>query len=246
MFPEKHPNSTLNPKYVSPFERTHCSNNYCHNQCFFLNTTEPVRVMAVKCDECWYTAPINYAVKIHKLRVHSGLKPWKCEYPGCSYKCKEKSALKRHQIIHETVPELKKPFRCPIDSCAYRATQKVSLKPHLMAQHTPKRTRDFQGQMCPLRFFTKSTLTLHIPCHAREKVLQCSHCDYVAYSRAGLYNHVKQNHEKGVVFTFPVPGCTYRTKWKDSLPKHQKTHDPGRPICSVADFPTVLLALHCS
>ena len=109
-----------------------------------------------------------------------------------------------------------------------------------MARHTPKRTRDFQCPMCPSRFFTKSTLTLHIPCHTREKVLQCRHCDHVAYSSAGLYNHVKHNHEKTVVvFKCSVPGCTFSTKWKHSLPIHQKTHDPGRPMlrCRFSDCP---------
>ena len=185
--------------------------------------------MIVKCDACSYTTRTNSAIRVHKFRVHSGPKPWRCEYPGCSRRFNDTSALKKHGVIHETVLELRRPFQCPVDECEFRSARKLDLKRHVTARHTPKRTRDFQCPMCPSRFFTKESLRLHLPRHTREEVFKCSQCDYGTHVNYDLNAHVKRVHKESGISKCPFPGCTFSTIWKNSLRKHEETHNPHRP-----------------
>ena len=54
---------------------------------------------------CPYTSSDSGAVKRHE-RKHTGERPAKCDYPGCSFAARDYSNLKRHML---TVRKLRKP-----------------------------------------------------------------------------------------------------------------------------------------
>ena len=176
---------------------------------------EPPGSMAIKCDKCSYIGSTNCAVKNHKLPMHNGdLKPWVCSFSGCVYRCAIKSELRKHQIIHETVPEFRNRYKCPLNTCAFRTGRKGDLREHVRRRHTVERTRDFECLMCQKSYFTLQSLQLHIRCHTREKAFKCNQCDHSACSSAALYSHVKKTHQDPVISSCSFPGCAYSTKLK--------------------------------
>jgi uncharacterized Zn-finger protein len=51
-------------------------------------------VKPVKCDICGIYLSAKQSLEQH-MRTHSGEKPWKCEYPGCTQSFKQQSALSK-------------------------------------------------------------------------------------------------------------------------------------------------------
>ena len=94
----------------------------------------------LKCDLCSFTAPTSARVKLHKLSVHSDLRPWPCSFPGCNYAAKLKGELTRHSTLHELEPELRNPLLSTFEDCDYRTNPQSQLNRHVKRRHTPSRT----------------------------------------------------------------------------------------------------------
>ena len=54
---------------------------------------------------CPYTSSDSGAVKRHE-RKHTGERPAKCDYPGCSFAARDYSNLKRHMLTVRKPPPL--------------------------------------------------------------------------------------------------------------------------------------------
>ncbi|KXN69697.1 hypothetical protein CONCODRAFT_27212, partial [Conidiobolus coronatus NRRL 28638] len=52
-----------------------------------------------KCDKCEKTFHRKSSFKVHAI-THSGLKPYKCTYPGCAKKFSVLSNQRRHLRLH--------------------------------------------------------------------------------------------------------------------------------------------------
>ena len=179
------------------------------------------------CDECSFAAPNRSRIRIHKLSVHSDVRPWKCTFPGCNFATKHKGnlKLKLHFNTHESNPDVRKPFPCKFTSCEYRAAQKGALDLHLKAKHTPFRSKDFQCTLCPSRFYTKDALTGHISRHVKEIKFECDLCKFFSHDKVCLNRHLKTVHGKGTRFQCAFPGCNYSAAYQSYVNQHKKTHD---------------------
>ena len=183
--------------------------------------------MIAKCDLCPFTTRFNSKLKLHRLAVHSELKPWPCTFPGCNYRAGQKVHLKQHSLSHEATLELRKPFLCTFEGCDYRATAKFTVTEHVNRKHTPNRTWDFQCVLCSSRFFSQTGLTAHIRNHVKEKGHKCNICDYTTHHRSYLPSHVRDVHQRLRTFTCTHPGCNFSTYYKSGFTQHSKRHDPN-------------------
>lgn len=118
----------------------------------------------------------------------------------CSYRCKERGDLKKHQIakhLPKIPPEVGK-FIC--NHCTFRTTRKANLQKHTLARHTPD--EDIVWIACPLcDFKTKRKDQLrshHIAKHAESTIVTWYHCDLCCYKskrKDGLRRHLRLKHE---------------------------------------------------
>jgi len=110
-----------------------------------------------KCTDCAYEC-YSPADLIKHMRKHTGERPFKCAYPGCTKAYADKSNLRVHEWIHTderpfkcTIPGCTnqrgfidqsnlnahkrthtgdKPFKCTHPGCTYASTRKINLKRH--------------------------------------------------------------------------------------------------------------------
>jgi KRAB domain-containing zinc finger protein len=75
------------------------------------------------CDICNKGLTSACILKEHKLR-HAGERPFRCDYPKCTYRSIKKSALESHKIVHTRG----KPYQC--NQCAKAFFILASLKKH--------------------------------------------------------------------------------------------------------------------
>ena len=180
----------------------------------------------IQCDLCSFQAQKTEDIQSHKLSVHSDLRPWKCNHPGCRYESKLKKTLQRHERLHESDPLLRKPFACAFKGCDYRGSHKLALNSHVKNRHTPGRKREFPCTLCSSRFYHKSNLHSHIRNHVKEKKFECNLCKYKTHRGSILREHVRNMHERRTV-TCSFPGCNFSTNIKSSLSRHMKRHSPN-------------------
>ena len=185
--------------------------------------------MVFKCDKCPYTAKSKSMVRIHQL-VHSDLKAWKCEFPGCFSSFKTKPKLRIHQVTHETTLEIRKRYCCEFNSCGRRFVSKSNLKMHIAAQHAPQRARTFQCSLCPKSFFGEQVLKTHIQIHLKELRLSCRYCKFGTHNEQSLWLHMRTLHERPVEYFCTFPGCKFSTMYSRVWKDHVRGHDPDPQV----------------
>ena len=184
--------------------------------------------MVAKCDECSFIGRHNSELKKHRWTVHSDVRPWKCPFDGCNFRCKLKCHLKTHQRIHETQLTLRRPFPCKFKDCGFRATHENALKNHWRSKHTAGRTKDFQCPLCPSKYYTNAVLQDHLQSHLKERLHECTGCSYRTHNRDAFATHVRKIHaESATFFSCPFEGCHFRTKYSGHLKPHYVIiHEP--------------------
>ena len=65
------------------------------------------------------------------VRVHTGEKPYVCDWPGCDYAAAQRGHLTAHRRRHTG----ERPFRCPHEGCDFAASRSWHLTRHLKAKH---------------------------------------------------------------------------------------------------------------
>ena len=92
--------------------------------------TEPIRLADSKyqCPFCQKVQPTKSNMIVH-MRIHTGEKPFACEY--CNHSAKQKSDLNKH---YESRHSTEKPFAC--EYCNHCTKQKSDLKKHYENRHS--------------------------------------------------------------------------------------------------------------
>ncbi|CAI5744334.1 unnamed protein product [Peronospora destructor] len=68
----------------------------------------------------------SFALRRH-MRIHTGLKPYECDYEGCMQRFNTSGNLSRHKRIHSG----ERPYPCIFDSCGKRFNTSTKLKRHM-------------------------------------------------------------------------------------------------------------------
>uniref|UniRef100_A0A146LIA1 Zinc finger protein 367 n=1 Tax=Lygus hesperus TaxID=30085 RepID=A0A146LIA1_LYGHE len=71
----------------------------------------------IRCEVCSRVFPRDKSLQAHR-RVHTGERPYSCDYPGCGRKFKQSGQLKTHQRLHTG----ERPFICSVEGCSSRFT----------------------------------------------------------------------------------------------------------------------------
>ncbi|CAH0757579.1 unnamed protein product [Diatraea saccharalis] len=123
------------------------------------------------------------------MTSHLDIRPYKCFFPGCTIKFKDKYALKKHTRIH--YPEQQ--VYC--NECGRGFARKHRLVKHL-AQHVPK-VKDTKCPFCGVPFYNKNYLLKHLRTihgNKREKYI-CDVCGFEASNKPGLVVHIRYVHK---------------------------------------------------
>ena len=117
------------------------------------------------------------------MRVHSGEKPFKCEF--CSVRCTMKGNLKSHIRIKHSGNS----FKCP--HCDFLGDSKATLRKHSrlhQAEH-PEKCPEC-SYSCP----SKAALRVHSRVHCPDRPFKCGHCSFDTKQPSNLAKHVKKFH----------------------------------------------------
>ena len=196
-----------------------------------------------KCEACDHECNNRWALASH-IRAHTGIKPYKCQHPGCDASFTQKGNLTTHMRIHQGEKRFEcsechkqfarkdgllshvrihsgsKPFPCP--TCGLSFKQKGTLTTHIRT-HTGDKPFACPSAGCDKRFNQKSALTTHCRIHTGEKPYACPSCDKLFKQKGQLLRHVRI-HSGTKPFECKVPLCGRVFTRRDNLLKHQRAH----------------------
>ncbi len=94
------------------------------------------------------------------MRIHTGEKPYKCNYHGCFKNFKAYGHLRDHIKRHYNI----KPFTCEI--CNTSFTRKNTLKTHYLV-HSGEKPHQCTFEGCKKRFSEKGNMKTHFKTHVK-------------------------------------------------------------------------------
>lgn len=153
---------------------------------FFNHLASKTITKGSKCEFCQKTFKVESALERHK-RVHTKVKPFKCDSKECNKAFSQKEMLKRHKVIHLSIDDA--PFAC--NYCDKKFRQKEPLKQHINKAHSEDaetKTREFSCQICQKQFAHSSGLSRHLLIHSGRKFI-CKICDKVFNDQSALKRH---------------------------------------------------------
>lgn len=145
------------------------------------------------CTKCGKAFLTSYSLKIH-LRVHSKVRPYKCDQENCDKAFNTVYRLRAHQRIHNG-----ETFDCKIPECLKYFTTLSDLKKHIRI-HTREKPYKCPEGSCNKSFRASHHLRIHQRIHSGEKPYSCSenNCSKAFSTRQSLRLHVK-THKKWLI-----------------------------------------------
>ncbi|XP_055682686.1 zinc finger protein 62 homolog [Lutzomyia longipalpis] len=129
------------------------------------------------------TTSLNHYIE--HLRLHSGLRPFKCDKCGKGFA--QKQGLRLHSKTHSDARE----FACNTCSKAFRRSS--HLKNHLV---THSGAKNFACKICDKTYTTAGSLSIHMRLHTGENPYQCQNCSTKFRLRKTLRSHMKKCTDK--------------------------------------------------
>jgi len=173
-------------------------------------------------DNCRYSTEKS-SLFIRHSRIHSGIKPYKCDI--CGYSTNRRDTLKGHKLIHSNTRN----FKC--DQCDFTCKQSGNLTVHKLIHSD---LRNFKCDLCELSFKRSGTLSDHKKIHTDIKDLKCDLCEFTC-KRSHILSRHKKIHTD--IKDFKCDLCGYLCKRLDGLKDHKKSHSDLRNFkCDECEF----------
>lgn len=187
------------------------------------------------CELCGGAYPSNSALRRHKV-VHSDVKPFRCEEPGCSYSSAFKDAVKKHvDIVHLKI----RPYKC--QHCDKSFALGKTRQEH---ERTHTGEKPFPCRVCDRGFSRKAGLRFHMRLHTADYQFECELCGYRAIRHQTLKRHREIKHgNNGSDNMCVCDKCNMSFATPQSLKMHQRLHKDGAEVvekkrfhCDQCDF----------
>ena len=89
------------------------------------------------------------------MNIHSGNRPYACDYVGCKARFANHGSLIYHKRTHETIRK----YKCPFDNCDKGFNKSEDLKRHIRV-HTGE--KPYECKSCYKKFAAKPNLNSHL------------------------------------------------------------------------------------
>ncbi|KAB7501108.1 Transcription factor IIIA [Armadillidium nasatum] len=136
------------------------------------------------CKECGQSFRKQQHLKTHSFQ-HTGVKPYKCEHPGCESSFLIPSKLKRHSLSH-----VNGRYPCPYDECSDKFDTYTVLRHHLSTDHV--KICDICGKKFNMYYYEEKNLHSHI-CSRHNKNFkgyECPICSKWLVTKQKLKHHL--------------------------------------------------------
>jgi uncharacterized Zn-finger protein len=181
------------------------------------------------CTDCAYETQNKQHFVTHR-RIHTGEKPYVCDFAGCD----AKFAQSQHFIRHKRTHTGEKPYVCDFPGCEARFSQSGYLTQHKRT-HTGEKPYVCNFIGCEARFSEGGSLIRHKRSHTGDKSHVCDFegCDYKCSIHGNLIRH-KRVHTGEKPYSCDFPECEARFSESGHLTTHKRTHTGEKPY--VCDF----------
>ncbi|RGP59736.1 zinc finger 76 expressed in testis [Fusarium longipes] len=167
----------------------------------------------------------------HEKAAQEDDKPFRCDFPGCTYASKRKSNLKDHKCTHDDA----RPFKCSFPNCTSAFKRNQNLKDHIQSVHHDERPFECDFPTCTAAFKLNQNLQQHIrSCHQGQTFKRdWPNCDREYTQQQNLTLHKNSFHKGLRPFKCEFPECTAKPfTTRAHLRVHIKSAHEDKPfIC---------------